>query len=191
MRSMLQRPSAASLRIQLCVTAALTALLVTAVAEAKLSRGGPATTTFTASGPGGLKIVGTTHDLDVVDDGQTVTISVPLANLTTGIALRDKHMKEKYLQVPSFPNATFKVPRSALPGVGASGEADVPGTMNIHGQNHPVTVHFKAQGAGTTSNVDGTAHVNMKDYGIEVPSYLGVTVKPDVDLAVHFVARDS
>jgi polyisoprenoid-binding protein YceI len=190
MRSMLQGPLSAGMRIKLGVGAALAALLVTAVAEAKLARGGPATTTFTATGPGGLKIIGTTSDLDVLDDGQTVTISVPLANLSTGISLRDKHMKEKYLEVPKFPNATFKVPRSALPAAGASGEADVPGTMNIHGQNHPVTVHFKSQAAGATSNVDGTAHVNMKDYGIDVPSYLGVTVKPDVDLAVHFVAKD-
>lgn len=171
--------------------AGLATLLVVAAAEAKLSRGGPANVTFTAAGPGGMKIVGTTTDLDVGDDGQSVIISVPLANLSTGISLRDKHMKEKYLQVPSFPTATLKVARAAVQvAAGATAEKDVPGTMTIHGHDHPVTVHFKAQSAGPSIDVTGTTHVNMNDYAIEVPSYLGVAVKPDVDLAVHFVAHD-
>jgi polyisoprenoid-binding protein YceI len=173
------------------LAAALAALLTVAAAEAKLARGGPASVTFTAAGPGGMKIVGTTTDLDVADDGQNVTISVPLANLTTGISLRDQHMKEKYLQVQSFPTATLRVARSAVQvAPGATAEADIPGTMTIHGHDHPVTVHFKARSSGANVDVDGATHVNMKDYAIEVPSYLGVTVKPDVDLAVHFVAHD-
>ena len=119
-------------------------------------------------------------------------MSVPLANLATGIALRDKHMKEKYLQVPSFPTATLKVARSAVQvAPGATAEADIPGTMTLHGHDHPVNVHFKAHSTGGGNvEVDGATHVNMHDYAIEVPSYLGVTVKPDVDLAVHFVAHD-
>ena len=173
------------------IAAAFATLLTVAAAEAKLARGGPASVTFTAAGPGGMKIVGTTTDLDVADDGQQVTISVPLANLTTGISLRDKHMKEKYLQVPSFPTATLRVARAAVAVVaGATAEGDIPGTMTIHGHDHPVTVHFKARSAGANLEVDGATRVNMNDYAIDVPSYLGVTVKPDVDLAVHFVAHD-
>ena len=37
---------------------------------------------------------GTTSDLTVKDDGKVVRITVPLANLTTKMSLRDKHMKE-------------------------------------------------------------------------------------------------
>ena len=32
----------------------------------------------------------------------------------------------------------------------------------------------------------GTVHVNMNDFGITVPVYLGVTVKPDVDVSASF-----
>ena len=180
-------PTTASARLKIGLTTVLVGCLVTAVAEAKLARAGASTVTFTAAGPGGMKIVGTTNDLDVNDDGQTLAIFVPLANLTTGISLRDKHMKEKYLQVPSFPTATLKVARTS---VQTNAEADIPGTMVIHGHEHPVTVHFKTHANGATIDVDGGAHVNMNDYAIEVPSYLGVTVKPDVELAVHFVAKD-
>jgi len=31
----------------------------------------------------------------------------------------------------------------------------------------------------------------MKDYGINVPAYLGITVKPDVSLVVNFIVSDS
>lgn len=34
--------------------------------------------------------------------------------------------------------------------------------------------------------VDGRLRVNMNQMGIAVPAYLGVSVKPDVDVDVHF-----
>ena len=43
-----------------------------------------------------------------------VVITVPLANLSTGIGLRDHHMKEKYLEVQKYPSATLTIARSAL-----------------------------------------------------------------------------
>ena len=162
-------------------------------ADAKLARTGSPSVSFTAVGPAGLKIVGTTSDLDVVDDASSVTITVPLANLTTGIALRDRHMREKYLQVQNYPNATLKVDRASVkfPAPGAESSGDAQGTMAIHGKTHPVSFHYTAKKEGAGYAVSGSVHLDMKDYGIDVPSYLGVTVKPDVDVAVRFVANES
>jgi hypothetical protein len=70
---------------------------------AALSSASDAHVSFQASGPAGMKIEGTTPDLTVADDGTNVVVTVPLGNLNTGIALRDHHMKEKYLEVPKFP----------------------------------------------------------------------------------------
>jgi hypothetical protein len=39
--------------------------------------------------------------------------------------------------------------------------------------------------------VRGTVHINMSDYGIASPSFMGVTVKPDVDVTVAFVVTDT
>jgi polyisoprenoid-binding protein YceI len=173
--------------------AATTALLAfPLIADAKLTRSGDPSVSFTAIGPGGLKIVGTTSELNVVDDAQSVSVVVPLSNLSTGIALRDRHMREKYLQVQSYPTATLKVDRASVkfPAAGAEATGDAQGTMTIHGQSHGVTFHYAAKREGAGYAVNGTVHVSMKDYGIEVPSYLGVTVKPDVDVTVRFVAND-
>jgi polyisoprenoid-binding protein YceI len=143
---------------------------------------------FVASGPAGMKIEGGTSDLDLSDQGETIVITVPLANLSTGIGLRDRHMKEKYLEVPKYPAATLSVARSALklPAAGDKVEMDVPSTVNLHGQARAVTVHYEAKRDGASVVSRGTFRINMNDFGITVPVYLGVTVKPDVDVSANF-----
>jgi polyisoprenoid-binding protein YceI len=161
-------------------------------AEATLSAQPGASVSFTAAGPAGMKIVGNTSELTATDDGQTVTISVAMAHLATGIELRDKHMREKYLEVQTYPTAVLTVPRAALvfPAVGATHAADTQGTVTLHGQTRPSTFHYVATNTAGAYRVDATVHVNMRDFGITVPNYLGVTVKPDVDVDVHFTATD-
>jgi hypothetical protein len=39
--------------------------------------------------------------------------------------------------------------------------------------------------------VTGHIPLNVKDYDIEVPSYLGVTVQPDIDASASFTAEHS
>ena len=96
------------------IALALAVGLVAFSAEAKITRTGTPSVSFHASGPAGMKIVGTTGDLDVDDQGAKVVIRVPLRNLSTGISLRDDHMRNKYLQVGSYPNAELTVDRSTL-----------------------------------------------------------------------------
>src|SRR5579863_3203967 len=85
-----------------------------AVAHATLSGATDSHVSFAASGPAGMSIEGTTSELTVADQGDNIVITVPLANLTTGISLRDRHMRDKYLEVQKFPTATLTVARSAL-----------------------------------------------------------------------------
>jgi polyisoprenoid-binding protein YceI len=148
---------------------------------------------FSASGPAGMKIEGTTTDLTLADQGDNVLITVPLANLTTGIGLRDRHMKEKYLEIAKYPSATLSLARGALklPSGADKVEADAPSTVNIHGQARPVTVHYEVKRDGSSLITRGRFHINMNDFGIAVPSYLGVTVKPEVDVSANFRAAGS
>ncbi|MBK8213431.1 MAG: YceI family protein [Myxococcales bacterium] len=156
-------------------------------AHAKLSGSG-GSVEFTATGPAGLKIVGTTSQITVREDGANVVVTVPLAGLDTGIALRNKHMREKYLEVDKFPTAELTVARSALKVGEGSGTAQ--GTMKIHGQTRPVSFGYTAAKGGPGLTVEGTVHLDMKAFGIEVPSYMGVTVKPDVDVKAKLGVSD-
>lgn len=165
---------------------------VALTADAKITRTGTPSVSFHASGPAGMKIVGTTSDLDVDDQGAKVVIRVPLGNLTTGISLRDHHMRDKYLQVGSYPNAELTVDRSALnfPNGDGSATGDAQGSMAIHGRTQNVSFHYTIVRANGSLHVGGTTHLNIRDYGIDVPSYLGITVKPDVDVEVQFTATE-
>jgi polyisoprenoid-binding protein YceI len=162
-------------------------------ALAKLARdGGKASVSFTAKGPAGMNIIGTTSDLQVKDDGKNVIVNVALKDLTTGIAMRDKHLREKYLEVGKYPDAVLTVERGALKvpaGSEVSGEAK--GVMKLHGKSKTASFSYKAKKSGSSYIVTGSVHVNIVDYGITIPSFLGVTVKPDVDVSVSFSARDS
>lgn len=143
---------------------------------------------FKAVGPGGLGIEGKGSDISVLEQGNNLAISVGLATLKTGIDLRDRHMKEKYLETSKFPRATFTVDKSQLK---LPGEADAEGKLTLHGVTHPAKVHYAAKGTNKQLTITGSLRLNMKDYGIDVPSYLGVTVKPDVTVSVRFAANNA
>jgi polyisoprenoid-binding protein YceI len=170
------------------------ALSVSLGAAAKLASTGASTAGFRASGPGGINIDGKSTDVRVADDGSTVTITVGLGALDTGMSLRDKHTREA-LEVDQFAAAELKVARSELkfPAAGAESSGDAKGKLKIHGQTKDVTFHYTAGGVGGVGgglNVKGSARINMTDFGIKPPSYLGVGVKPDVEINVSFQAKD-
>jgi polyisoprenoid-binding protein YceI len=148
---------------------------------------------FSCTGPGGLRIEGTGSELKIVDRPDAVVVTVPMANITTGMGIRDTHMHGKYLESQKYPTAELMVPRAGLkfPADGASVDSSAPGTMTIHGKSKPVTFHYKATRRGTSYTVQGDVHIDMRDYGIETPSYLGVTVKPPVDIAVSFQVTET
>lgn len=175
---------------------ALVAAIAFAVsAEAKLTRTGTPSVTVHVSGPAGMRITGTTSDLDVDDQGAKIVVRVPLRNLATGISLRDDHMRNKYLQVGSYPNAELTLDRAAVrfpsgEGLANAASGDATGTMAIHGKTKQVTVHYSVGRSNGALHVVGSTHLDIRDYGIDVPSYLGVTVKPDIDVDVQFSATE-
>ena len=144
--------------------------------------------TFSCTGPGGLRIEGTGDELSTADKGEALVVTVPLAKMSTGIGVRDSHMQEKYLESPKYPVAELSVPRSALkfPLEGTGVDASAQGTMTIHGKSQPVTFHYKAARKGNAYEVQGDVHINMNDYDIATPTYLGISVKPPVDISVAF-----
>ena len=170
----------------------LLALLALAggVAHAALDETGQSTVSFAATGTMGMRIVGTTHELDVADDGSTLRITVPLAHLATGIDLRDEHMRD-HLDVAHHPSAVLTVSRSSLV-VPTSSETsgDASGTMEIHGRTHAVTFHYRAEPRDGTIRVTASTRIDLGHYGIEVPSYMGIEVDRRVAVNASFRVHD-
>ena len=142
------------------------------------------------SRPGGLKIVGETSNITAQDAADTLRVIVDLASLDTKIELRNRHMRDKYLEVEKYPKAELMVARSTLVYPAANGESEgqAKGTLRLHGASKEVAVRYSARGVGKQVAVKGTCTIKMTDFNIKVPSYLGVSVKPDVTIEIKFVA---
>lgn len=146
---------------------------------------------FHAEGsPGFLTFDGKTTEMSVTDDGTTLTFQVPVDTLDSGIALRDQHMRETYVQTANHPHATLKLAKSAVT-FPDSGSADgkIKGTFNIHGVDREVEVTYSIKNAKGVYKVKASFPFNTVEHGIEIPKYLGVTIKPDMtaDVAVDLV----
>ena len=178
--------------IKHCFSIGLTllAFAMAAPSSAALSNG-ETKVAFTATGPGGLTFVGKSSSASLKENGNTVVVSVKLDTLVTGIDLRDRHMKEKYLETGKYPVAILEVDKTKLQlPTGNTVNATVDGKLTLHGVTRPVKVSYHADGDAKRAKVDGTMHINMKEFKIEVPSYLGVTVKPNVDIEVKLAVFD-
>lgn len=167
-------------------------LLVGGLVHAAITSPSGASVLVSLQGTAGLRIEGTTHELAISERDGDLVFQVPLSGVDTGIGLRNRHLR-RYLDVTQFPQAELHVARKALafPAAGKATESDAPGTLTIHGVSRPCTVHYRAEG-GVEGEVRarGTIRVDMRDFGVEVPSYLGVSVDPAVSIQVDFSLRD-
>src|SRR4051794_38632310 len=138
---------------------------------------------FVAHGSLGMRFEGKTSDLAASSTPDAYEFQVQLATLDTGIELRDRHMREEYLDVKSFPVARMRVPNSCVPAAGEGGSCK--GELTLHGQTHPVDVAFQLR-RSSGYDVPASLQIDMREYGIATPKYMGVTVKPQVEVTVDF-----
>jgi polyisoprenoid-binding protein YceI len=164
------------------------ALVAAAASAAPLAIKGAAVS-FSAKANVGMVIEGTTSTIAVEEDAKNVTLVVPLGTVTTGVELRDKHMKEKYLEVDKHPEAKLVIERAclALP-EGGEKSGECPGAFTLHGQTKGVSVKYKATVAGKSTEIDASFTANFVDHGVEEPKYMGIKVKPAVDVKARFSA---
>ena len=127
----------------------------------------------------------TTSGTDV--DG---SIAVDLRMLDTGIHLRNEHMKENYLEIDKGSGYDKAVLSGInLEGLNADtteGKGSFTGSLTLHGVKKnvggPIEVRKLAEGL----RVKASFPVNLPDYNIPEPRYLGVGVKNTVQVEVAF-----
>lgn len=92
-------------------------------------------------------------------------VKVELASLSTGIKLRDEHMKDKYLEVGKHPTAELTAGECE----GGKGK----GKLKIRGIEKDVTGTCAVRG----KNVFAQFEISLADYKIEGIRYMGAGVK--------------
>jgi polyisoprenoid-binding protein YceI len=201
-------------------------LLLVAVAMAIPAHA--ATATYTVDDPKGRDVVSFTSDapvelivghtnkvtgtitlddsLDFAKKPLSATFDVDLASIDTGIALRNEHMRDNFLETNKYPKATFKVESAA--GSPASVlkdkqtiKVDALGTFSLHGKSMrrhiPVDVtYFKScpSTQGKFENCDliqikSTFPVPFKDYAINRPQVVFQKLADTVFVTIAVTAR--
>src|SRR5919199_129659 len=114
-------------------------------------------------------------------------LSVELMNLDTGISLRNRHLRNNYLEVqkgPEFSTAKLEnIKVEKLPG-----KTTFTGTMTLHGQKHDVSGTADVQQDGKGYKVQATFPLQISAFQIPEPTYLGVGVKDEITVQVNLVA---
>ena len=118
------------------------------------------------------------------------SVAVDLRMLDTGISLRNDHMRDKYLEVgkgPGYDKAVLsQIELKGLNPETGEGKGSFTGALALHGVTKTVTGPIEARKAGNGVRVKASFPVNLPDYNIAEPRYLGVGVKNTVQVDVTF-----
>jgi polyisoprenoid-binding protein YceI len=120
------------------------------------------------------------------------SLAVDLRTLDTGISLRNDHLREKYLEVDKgagYDKAVLSdIDLKGLNPDAPEGKGSFTGSLTLHGVKKTVTGPVEVKKTGSGLRVKASFPVNLPDYNIPEPRYLGVGVKNTVQVEVTFTA---
>ncbi len=121
-----------------------------------------------------------------------IYFEVDLASIDTGIGLRNRHMREHYLETEKYPRAEYTGKlTSAEKQAETVYKVTTEGKMTIHGIENP----FSAAG---TVTVDGTAlrvqvnfPIKLSDYKIEIPKIMFYKINETMEVQLDFFVKQT
>ena len=161
-------------------------------ADAYRISGGEVTVTcpLTVGGSFEAKTRSLSGDVTTAADAQGAlrgALRVELQTLETGIAIRDRHMKNNYLEVekgPGFAAATIEDIRVEK----LDGKTVFTGVLSLHGQKKKITGAAELQQRDGRIRVQAQFPVKVSEFEIPAPAYLGVGVKDEIQIKVSLMA---
>ena len=118
------------------------------------------------------------------------SLAVDLRTLDTGIGLRNEHLREKYLEVnkgTGFDTATLSaIDLTGFSPVAPEGKGSFTGLLTVHGVTKTVAGAVDVRRAGDSLRVKASFPLDVSDYGIAKPRYLGIGVTNTVHVEVAF-----
>jgi polyisoprenoid-binding protein YceI len=143
--------------------------------------------------PGSVKINGTgaapEGRIDFTELKDKIEVSgslkMKLDTFTTGLSLRDSHMKNNYLEVSKFPEAQLTLSKQALP---KSGSGPFEGHLVLHGVPKKITGTAETKLENGKAQIKASFKLKLTDHGIAQPSFAGVTVADEVSVETDFQA---
>lgn len=148
-----------------------------------------------------------TLNLNDINQNPTGLVSVDLNSLKTGIEMRDKDMREDFLNTEKFPTAEFNLTgfsnvssKELTDGIKVTAIAN--GKLTIHGTTKeistPVILFYfkdsertKNRMKGNLLSVTTSFTIKLSDYDIKVPAMLFYKLENLIKISVAFIASDS
>ncbi|MBN1479062.1 YceI family protein [candidate division KSB1 bacterium] len=145
------------------------------------------------------KIVGTTSEIDgyVVWEGDDYTANsefyfeVDLTSIDTGIGLRNRHMRDNYLETDKYPFASYKGKI-----VKATDNRDdtftftALGTFVLHGVERKVEIDGKISKTENGYKAESQFEIKLEDYNIERPQFMLLKIGEVIQLDIRFHAQE-
>ena len=115
-------------------------------------------------------------------------LEVDLASLDTGIGLRNRHMRDNYLEVSRFPYATFSGHLVRAEET-ASGDYRVTasGSFTVHGVTRPRELTCRVTPMGQAYRVVCAFEVLLTDHEIEIPKVMFLKLANEIRLELDFI----
>ena len=120
-------------------------------------------------------------------------IRVRLDSLDTGIALRNAHLRENYLEIhrgEAFEDAVLTAVTLDRAPAASEGEFDAAfsGSLRLHGVELPIAGTARLGRNGDRIRVEARFDLSLEAFGIPPPRYLGVGVRDEVRISVSLEA---
>jgi polyisoprenoid-binding protein YceI len=137
-------------------------------------------------------------NLKIVKDLFSGEIFVDLNNFDTDIDTRNEHMKEKYLETGK---ANFNISKLKFNSVLINKDflvkakkienQKIEGLLSLHGVDKNIDIQLVEMNAVGSDEISGivTFKVKLTDFGIEIPSFAGITIADEVLVKSNFVAK--
>lgn len=147
---------------------------------------------LTVGGRFEAKTTAVTGAVTTVEGARQVTgaFIVDLTTLQTGIALRDTHLRENYLEVSrgeGYDTAVLDaiVLAAPAPPRGTPAVVDFSGVLTLHGRSNPVAGRAELSTRDGRLEVKVTFPLRIDVYAIARPAYLGVGVTNQIGITVR------
>ncbi len=123
-------------------------------------------------------------------EGTQLYLEVDLASLDTGLGLRNRHMRNNYLEVEEFPYAFFDATIERVEATAAGVfRVMARGVMNIHGVERSVDIPCDVVERGAGYRVQCVFNVLLSDFDIEIPKIMFLKLANEARLELDFTVR--
>jgi polyisoprenoid-binding protein YceI len=140
------------------------------------------------------EFTGKSSDLNgLVDlDKNILDFFIDLNTLKTGIGLRDRHMRENYLETKKYPFAEFTGKIDSPPNLiaGQSKSVTAKGKFKIHGVERDIEVPGKLTAVSDSElQLEASFKVLLSDYNIDIPSVVFYELAEDQIVSINAILK--